>query len=143
MVLHPEENQQLFYFCKKIDLKMRRNFELRRVSGALTLILSFGLLLTGKTPGTKPGHLCSLFYGRFWYWNFQLFRRFGSLQTPSGLYVQNDEMEHRRKLHTPLHTTPGASASFIYARIAGDDYIMNSDSKHETSFLRPEPAFSQ
>ncbi|KAA0993987.1 hypothetical protein FXO21_08880 [Dyadobacter sp. UC 10] len=33
------------------------------------------------------------------------------------------------------HFTPrlGARASFTYARIAGDDYIMNRDSKHESS----------
>src|SRR5688572_1240674 len=48
MVLHPEENQQLFYFCKKIDLKMRRNFDLRRVSGTLALTLILGLLLAGR-----------------------------------------------------------------------------------------------
>lgn len=136
MVLHPEENQQLFYFCKKIDLKMRRNFDLRSVSGALALTLVLGLLLSGKdvkaqsrgffvpysTAGFGIG--TSSYYGDLAPYRRPLASTFKMVRwSVGGNYTR--------------HFTPrlAARASFIYARIAGDDYIMNRDSKHETSIF--------
>lgn len=135
-MLHPEENQQLFYFCKKIDLKMRRNFDLKRISGALALTLILALLLNSKdvkaqsrgffvpysTAGFGIGS--SNYYGDFAPYRRPLASTFKMMRwSIGGNYTR--------------HFTPrlAARASFIYARIAGDDYIMNRDSKHETSIF--------
>jgi hypothetical protein len=134
MVLHPEENQQLFYFCKKIDLKMRRNFELRRVSGALTLILSFGLLLTGgDSQAQSRGIFVPYSTAGFGIGTSSYFGDFAPYRRP--LASMFKMMRWSIGGNYTRHFTPriGARASFTYARIAGDDYIMNRDSKHETN----------
>ncbi|MCF0071643.1 DUF6089 family protein [Dyadobacter sp. CY261] len=115
---------------------MRRNFDLRRVSGALAFSLFLGLLLSAKdvkaqsrgffvpysTAGFGIG--TSNYYGDFAPYRRPLASTFKMIRwSVGGNYTR--------------HFTPrlAARASFIYARIAGDDYIMNRDAKHETSIF--------
>jgi hypothetical protein len=115
---------------------MRRKFVLKRVSGTLALILTFGLLLTSKdteaqnrgifvpysTAGFGIG--TSNYYGDFAPYRRPLASTFSMMRwSVGGNYTR--------------HFTPrlAARASFIYARIAGDDYIMNRSSKHESNIF--------
>lgn len=115
---------------------MRTNFELRRLSGALTLILTLGLLLTNgnvqaqsrgifvpySTAGIGIG--TSNYYGDMAPYRRPLSSTFKMMRwSIGGNYTR--------------HFTPrlAARASFTYARIAGDDYIMNRDSKHDASIF--------
>ncbi|NIJ51109.1 DUF6089 family protein [Dyadobacter arcticus] len=113
---------------------MRKNFELKSVTGALTLILTFGLLLTNtdsqaqsrgifvpySTVGAGIG--TSSYFG-----DFAPYRRpFSSI-----FYM----MRWSAGGNYTRHFTPrlAARASFTYARIAGDDYISNRSSKYESN----------
>ena len=127
------ENRQLFYFCKKI-IPMFRNFEFRGVSGALSLILAFGLLLTDEKAQAQSrgifipyssvgfGLGTSNYYGDLAPYRTPLASTFKMMRwSATGNYTR--------------HFTPrlAARAGFTYARIAGDDYIMNRSSKRETN----------
>ncbi|MCE6988847.1 DUF6089 family protein [Dyadobacter sp. CY323] len=115
---------------------MRRNFELKRVSGALALILTFGLVLTSNETSAQSrgifvpystvgfGIGTSNYYG-----DMAPYRRL-----PASTFAM---MRWSVGGNYTRHFTPrlAARASFIYARIAGDDYIMNRGSKHEANIF--------
>ncbi|QRR03048.1 DUF6089 family protein [Dyadobacter sandarakinus] len=115
---------------------MRREPLLKSVSGGLALVLTFGLLLTHRdiqaqsrgyfvpysTAGFGIG--TSNYYGDLAPYRRPLSSTFKMMRwSVGGNYTR--------------HFTPrlAARASFIYARIAGDDYIMNRDSKHEANIF--------
>ena len=113
---------------------MRRKFEFKRVPGARALIFTFGLLLGGKEAQAQSrgifvpystagfGIGTSSYFGDMAPYRRPLASMFKMVRwSIGGNYTR--------------HFTPrlGARASFTYARIAGDDYIMNRDSKHESS----------
>ncbi len=115
---------------------MPRNFELRRTSGVMVLMVILGFILTsGSAKAQTRG----------------IFIPYSSVGV--GLGTSNyygDMAPYRRPLASTFkmmrwsiganytrHFTPrlAARASFNYARIAGDDYIMNRDSKHENNIF--------
>jgi hypothetical protein len=113
---------------------MRRHFEFKRVSGALAVIITFGLLLSGKDANAQSRSIfvpystvgagigTSSYFGDFAPYRRPLASMFKMVRwSIGGNYTR--------------HFTPrlGARASFTYARIAGDDYIMNKGSKYESN----------
>ena len=120
------ENRQLFYFCNNNNLKMIKHFDLRRVSGAFILMLTIGILVLHKQAAAQ---------------NRGIFVPYSTVGF--GLGTANyygDLAPYRRPLSSTFkmirwniggnytrHFTPtlAARVSFTYARIAGDDFIMN------------------
>ncbi|WP_229238813.1 hypothetical protein [Dyadobacter sp. Leaf189] len=115
---------------------MRRHFEFKRVSGALAVIMTFGLLLTGKDASAQSrgifvpystagfGVGTSSYFGDFAPYRRHVASVFNMMRwSIGGNYTR--------------HFTPrlAARASFIYGRIAGDDYIMNRRPKYETNIF--------
>ncbi|MCE7042936.1 DUF6089 family protein [Dyadobacter sp. CY312] len=115
---------------------MRKNFELKEISGALTLIMTLGLFLSdGAAMAQSRGIFIpystvgfglgtSNYYGDFAPYRRPVASTFNMMRwSVAGNYTR--------------HFTPrlAARASFTYARIAGDDYIMNKSSKHETNIF--------
>jgi hypothetical protein len=115
---------------------MRKNLEFKGVSGVLTLVMSLGLLFTdGRAMAQSRGIFIpystvgfglgtSNYYGDFAPYRRPIASTFKMMRwSVAGNYTR--------------HFTPrlGARASFTYARIAGDDYIMNKGSKHETNIF--------
>ena len=115
---------------------MRKNFELKRVSKALTLILTFGiLLLNNDLKAQSRGIFVPYSTAGFGIGTSSYFGDFAPYRRP--LASTFKMMRWSVGGNYTRHFTPrlGARASFIYARIAGDDYIMNRDAKHETSIF--------
>lgn len=115
---------------------MHRKFELKKVSGTLVFILTLGLLLMNKDAQAQSrgifvpystagfGIGTSSYFGDFAPYRRPLASTFKMMRwSVGGNYTR--------------HFTPrlAARASFIYARIAGDDYIMNRSAKHETNIF--------
>ena len=115
---------------------MRKNFELKGVSGLLSLTMVIGLILSDGTALAQSrgifipystvgfGLGTSNYYGDFAPYRRPIASTFKMMRwSVAGNYTR--------------HFTPrlAARASFTYARIAGDDYIMNRDSKHESNIF--------
>jgi len=115
---------------------MLKHLDLRRVSGAFTLMLTFGLLgLHERADAQSRGIFVpystvgfglgtSNYYGDLAPYRTPLASTFKMIRwSMGGNYTR--------------HFTPrlAARASFNYARIAGDDYIMNRSSKRETNIF--------
>jgi hypothetical protein len=115
---------------------MRKNFELKGVSGMLMLIMVLGLFLTDSKAVAQSrgifipystvgfGLGTSNYYGDFAPYRRPIASTFKMMRwSIAGNYTR--------------HFTPrlAARASFTYARIAGDDYIMNKGSKHESNIF--------
>ncbi|MHA4737481.1 hypothetical protein [Dyadobacter sp. MSC1_007] len=115
---------------------MRRNFDLRRVSGTLALTLILGLLLAGRdVKAQNRGFFLPYSTAGFGIGTSSYFGDMAPYRRP--LASMFKMMRWSVGGNYTRHFTPrlAARASFIYARIAGDDYIMNRDSKHETSIF--------
>jgi hypothetical protein len=127
------ENRQLFYFCKKNDLKMRRNFDLKGISGALMLILTIGLLTNGKVQAQSRSFFMPYSSVGFGVGTSSYYGDLAPYRTP--LASTFKMMRWSVGANYTRHFTPrlGARASFTWARIAGDDYVMNRSSKRETN----------
>ncbi|MCE7062880.1 hypothetical protein [Dyadobacter sp. CY343] len=113
---------------------MRRNFEFKTVPGTLALIFTLGLFIAGKESQAQSraifvpystagfGIGTSSYFGDMAPYRRPLASMFKMVRwSIGGNYTR--------------HFTPrlGARASFTYARIAGDDYIMNRGSKYESN----------
>jgi hypothetical protein len=128
------ENRQLFYFCKKNIKKMRGNFDMKGLSGKLTLVLTFGIIVMNyqakaqnrgifipySTVGFGLG--TSNYYGDMAGFARPLQSTFKMIRwSATGNYTR--------------HFTPrlAARAGFTYGRIAGDDFTMNSAPKYQSN----------
>jgi hypothetical protein len=114
--------KQLFYFCKKNDLKMRRNFDLKGISGALMLILTIGLLTNGKVQAQSRSFFMPYSSVGFGVGTSSYYGDLAPYRTP--LASTFKMMRWSVGANYTRHFTPrlGARASFTWARIAGDDY---------------------
>lgn len=113
---------------------MRRNFESKRVSGALTLMLALGLLLSnGESYAQSRGIFVPYSTAGFGLGTSNYYGDFAPYRRPIASTFKM--MRWSIGGNYTRHFTPrlAARATFTYARIAGDDYVMNRDSKHETN----------
>jgi hypothetical protein len=132
---NPWKTTNYYIFAQK-RFQMLRKSELKRASGALSMVLILSLFFTNS-------HVMAQSRG--------IFMPYSSVGF--GLGTSNyygDLAPYRRPVASTFkmmrwsiagnytrHFTPrlAARASFTYARIAGDDYIMNRGSKHETNIF--------
>jgi hypothetical protein len=135
--IYSEENQQLFYFCKKLIL-MIKNFLMRPISKKLVYFVVLGLLVINHTTQAQVkrgmfvpyssvgfGVGTSNYYGDMASYSTPLKSTFGMMRwSINGNYTR--------------HFTPrfAARASFTYARIAGDDFKMNEKDPTNLRFPR-------
>lgn len=135
--IYSEENQQLFYFCKKLIL-MIKNFLMRPISKKLVYFVVLGLLVINHTTQAQVkrgmfipyssaglGVGTSNYYGDMAGFGTPFKSTFGMMRwSVAGNYTR--------------HFTPrlAARASFTYARIAGDDFKMNEKDPTNLRFPR-------
>ena len=115
---------------------MRRKSELKKVSGALMFILTFGLLFMNQdVQAQSRGIFVPYSTAGFGLGTSSYFGDFAPYRRP--LASTFKMMRWSIGGNYTRHFTPrlAARASFIYARIAGDDYIMNRSEKHESNIF--------
>lgn len=115
---------------------MLKHFDLRGISGAFTATLILGLFILSERASAQSRGIfvpySSVGFGigtSNYYGDFAPYRR--PLASTFKMMRWNIAGNYTR------HFTPhlAARATFTYARIAGDDYIMNRDSKHESNIF--------
>ncbi|WP_221389816.1 DUF6089 family protein [Dyadobacter sp. NIV53] len=115
---------------------MLKYFGLRRVSGAFALVLTFGLLgLHEQADAQSRGIFVPYSTVGFGLGTANYYGDLAPYRTP--LASTFKMMRWSIGGNYTRHFTPrlAARASFTYARIAGDDYIMNKSSKRETNIF--------
>ena len=115
---------------------MRRKSDLKKVSGTLIMMLTFGLLLVDRDAQAQSrGIFVPYSTAGFGVGTSSYFGDFAPYRTP--LASTFKMMRWSIGGNYTRHFTPrlAARASFIYARIAGDDYIMNRSEKHESNIF--------
>ena len=125
-----------YYIFAQKRFQMRRKSELKKVSGALSMILILSFLMTDARVMAQSRGI------------FMPYSSVGFGLGTSNYY--GDMAPYRRPVASTFtmmrwsvagnytrHFTPrlAARASFTYARIAGDDYVMNRGSKHQSNIF--------
>ena len=113
---------------------MLKYFKLRRVSGAFALMLTFGLLgLHEQADAQSRGIFVPYSTVGFGLGTANYYGDLATYRRP--IASTFNMMRWSIGGNYTRHFTPrlAARASFTYARIAGDDYIMNKGSKYETN----------
>ena len=115
---------------------MLKYFNLRRASGAFTLMLTFGFLgLYEQADAQSRGIFVPYSSVGFGLGTANYYGDLAPYRTP--LASTFKMMRWSIGGNYTRHFTPhlAARASFTYARIAGDDYVMNRGSKRETNIF--------
>lgn len=113
---------------------MLKYFKLRRISGAFALMLTFGLLgLHEQADAQSRGIFVPYSTVGFGLGTANYYGDLATYRRP--IASTFNMMRWSIGGNYTRHFTPrlAARASFTYARIAGDDYIMNKASKYETN----------